>query len=200
MSSPRLTYTIRDAEERDLPGILDIVNEQIANATAIFEDEPLPLSNREKWFEDMKAEGRPIFVAVPSSSSDSNPENASPSDESLPSVLGYTYYSGFRAKTGYRYTAETTLYIHHSARGKGIGKALLQTLINYARGRIHTLIACTSGDNHSSIAFHEKLGFVNCGTLKQVGLKFGEWQDTVYLQLFLEEDPRKPAEIAVKTK
>ena len=183
------TYTIRDAEEHDLPGILEIINEQVLNSAAIFVNDPLDLANRRAWFRSLKALGHPIFVAVPSSSPDET--------MSLPTVLGYTAYGPFRDKPGYKYSAETTLYIHECARGMGIGKALTQALIEHARGKMHILIACTSGDNLGSIAFHERLGFERCGYIKEVGLKFGAWQDIVFLQLVLG-DPREPKEIASK--
>ncbi|KAF9482265.1 acyl-CoA N-acyltransferase [Pholiota conissans] len=193
-----IPYTIRDAEERDLPGILEIMNEQIRTSTAVFIDDPIDLADREAWFKSMKASSNPIFVAVPienendpvvtSAAASTSPSSLAPP----PSVLGYTYYSSFLppSRAGYRYTFENTLYVHGSLRGSGIGSALMAKLIQHARGRVRTLVARTSGDNEGSIAFHEKHGFVRCGLIREAGLKFGEWQDTAFLQLMFEEDPR----------
>lgn len=188
MSSPP-AYTIRPGTEDDLPGILEILNEQIATSTAIFTDDPLDIEDRCAWFRDLQKSGYPLYVAVPNPS----PQSEGLSEPSSPSVdvLGFVAYGQFRSKPGYRFTVETSLYIHKDIRGGGVGSALLRKIIDHAReaGNVHVMVAGTAGNNIPSIRLHEKFGFENSITLKEVGYKFGEWQDVVFLTLKLPMDP-----------
>ncbi|KAL5535792.1 hypothetical protein ACEPAF_3886 [Sanghuangporus sanghuang] len=171
-------YTIRDADEADLPGMLEILNEQVATNAAILRDDPFDLEDRRKWMRDTKNAGFPIFVAVPS-----DLDSPSPS----PSVLGFAYYNTFRPREGYRFTAENTIYVHKSIRGGKIGTALMERLLSFARdqGNVHALIGAITASNVDSIRFHERFGFVDVGTMREVGYKFGEWQDVTFMQLIL---------------
>lgn len=72
------------------------------------------------------------------------------------------------------------------ARGGGIGRALLTELVEEARERkVHVLIAGIEAGNAASIALHKSQGFEDCGTLKQVGQKFGRWLDLTFMQKIL---------------
>lgn len=202
-----LAYTIRSGTEDDLPGIVDILNEQIATSSAIFTDDPLDVEDRRAWLHDLHSSGYPLYVAVPNPNSNDtdyndgatndteNSKSSTPNSDLLPSVLGFAAYGQFRSKPGYRYTVETSLYIHKSSRGTGLGSALLKRLIDHAkeRGNVHVLVASTSGDNVPSIKLHEKFGFENPLLMKEVGYKFGKWQDMVFLTLNLPIDPTSAA-------
>ncbi|KAL5494966.1 hypothetical protein ACEPAI_428 [Sanghuangporus weigelae] len=181
---PIPAYTIRDADEADLPGMLEILNEQVATNTALLRDDPFDLEDRRKWMRDTKHAGFPIFVAVPS-----NADSPSPS----PSVLGFAYYSTFRPREGYRFTAENTIYVHKSIRGGKIGTTLMERLLSFARdqGKVHALVGVITASNADSIRFHERFGFVDVGTMREVGYKFGEWQDVTFMQLILSGGPSK---------
>ena len=75
---------------------------------------------------------------------------------------------------------------------KGLGAKLLNTLCQEAQKRnMRNLLANVSSKNESSLNFHLKHGFVECGRFKAVGTKFGEYFDVVWLQKFLEESPKK---------
>lgn len=175
-------YTIREATEDDVPAILDIYNDAILTSTAIWIEETLDLEDRRAWFDGLVSRGYPVFVAVPTSP-----------DASSPPILGYTCYGPFHYRPGYRFTAETSLYLHKTARRSGLGTAMLKHLIDHAikKGNIHTLIGCMAGDNHGSIALHKKFGFTYEGVLKQIGYKFGTWMDCVFMQLMLPGGPGK---------
>ncbi|KAG0162676.1 hypothetical protein DFQ30_001515, partial [Apophysomyces sp. BC1015] len=57
-------YTIREANEDDLPSILEIFNERVLNSSSLFVYEAVPLENRQAWYRDAKAKGYPIIVVV----------------------------------------------------------------------------------------------------------------------------------------
>jgi L-amino acid N-acyltransferase len=105
-------------------------------------------------------------------------------------VVGVAAYGWFRDVTrrpGYRFAVENTVHVRQAEWRCGVGTELMRSLIERARetGK-HAMIAAVDGSNHTSIRFHERLGFVQVGRLPEVGEKFGCWQDLVLLQLRLD--------------
>ncbi len=165
---------IRDATGADVPEVNRLYNVLIPTTTIAWTDDPMPLVEHERWFAEQQRSGDPVLVAV-----DADDE-----------VIGYTSYGDFRDTRrwpGYRYVAELTLHVAESHWGRGVGRALLEALIDRATdaGK-HVLVAGVDGENEASIRLHEKLGFVVTARMPEVGRKFDRWLDLVYLQLILE--------------
>lgn len=162
---------IRNAGQDDIEGITAIYNDAVVHTTAIWNDMTVDASNRLAWFADRKRAGYPVLVAV----------NAGDG------VLGYASFGDWRAWDGYRHTVEHSVYVRADCRGNGVGKALMVALIERARGLgKHVMVAGIEANNFGSIRLHEKLAFQHVGHLKQVGTKFGQWLDLVFLQLTLD--------------
>ncbi|ORM06423.1 GNAT family N-acetyltransferase [Prescottella equi] len=160
---------IRDATTGDLPGILEIHNEAIANTTAIWDETLADLDERRRWLDDRRANGFPVLVA--------DVDGA---------VAGYASYGVWRAKSGYRYTVENSVYVHVDHHRRGIATALMTALIERAHaGGIHVIVASVESSNTTSIALHERFGFRIVAQMPEVGRKFGRWLDMTYLQLTL---------------
>lgn len=162
---------IREANTRDAEGITAIYNDAVVHTTAIWNDQVVDVANRLSWLADRQKAGYPVLVAVDDDGG----------------VLGYASFGDWRAWDGYRHTAEHSVYVHTHRRGLGIGEALLRALIQHAQ-RIgkHVLVAGIEANNQASISLHQKLGFEHVGHLKQVGAKFGQWLDLVFLQRILD--------------
>jgi len=162
---------IRDAEERDLNGIMAIYNDAVEHTTAIWNDSKVDLANRAAWLADRRRAGYPVLVAA--------------GDDGA--VLGYASFGDWRAFDGYRHTVEHSVYVRGDQRGGGIGRALMEALIERARaiGK-HVMVAGIEAGNLGSIRLHEKLGFEQAGVLTEVGTKFGGWLDLAFLQLRLD--------------
>lgn len=158
---------IRQAQASDAAGIAEIYNDAVLNSTAIWNEITVDEENRAAWIAERQGRGFPVFVAV---------EN----DE----VVGFSSYGDYRAYDGYRHTVEHSVYVRGDERGSGIGRALMERLIEVARGTdVHVMVAAIEGGNTASIRLHEKLGFVETGRMPEVGTKFGRWLDLVLLQL-----------------
>ena len=160
---------IRDAAEADLPAILAIFNHAVEHTTAVWFLQPVSLDNRLAWLRERQARGFPVLVA----------EHAS-------AVAGFASYGDFRAYDGYAGTVEHSVYVAETARGMGLGRALLDALIVRATDSgLHVMIGGIAADNAISIALHAKAGFVEAGVLRQVGRKFDRWLDLVFMQKIL---------------
>jgi phosphinothricin acetyltransferase len=94
--------------------------------------------------------------------------------------------SRFSDRSAYDETAETSFYVKSSFRGRGIGRALKAAIIAEARRYgFHTLLARVAGESQASRHLNQSFGFVDVGTLKEVGRKFGRRIDVHLMQLML---------------
>ncbi|MDF2444588.1 MAG: L-amino acid N-acyltransferase [Subtercola sp.] len=167
---------IRDAIPDDLPAILAIHNDAIANSVAIWTDEPVDLAERAAWLESHRREGFPVLVAVDAAAADAG--------AGAGAMLGYASLSSWHTKSGFRHTVEDSIYLRPEATGRGIGRALLGALLERARaGGYHVVVADIEAGNEASIRLHASFGFELAGTVREVGTKFGRWLDLTTMRL-----------------
>lgn len=99
-------------------------------------------------------------------------------------VVGFAAYGPWRSYEGYRHTVEDSVYVDDGSHGRGIGSALLGTLIDGARrAGARIVIADIEAGNAASIKLHERFGFEHVGTIGDAGTKFGRWLDLVIMRL-----------------
>nr|WP_246849301.1 GNAT family N-acetyltransferase [Rubellimicrobium arenae] len=97
-------------------------------------------------------------------------------------VLGFARCFPFRAGNGYAQTVEHTILLRPDARGRGIGRRLIDALADTAAAQgKHTMWGAISAENAAGIAFHAACGFREHGRLPEVGYKFGRWLDLVLM-------------------
>jgi phosphinothricin acetyltransferase len=105
-------------------------------------------------------------------------------------VLGYAYGSTFRTRTAYQWSVEVSAYVAEGARGRGVGRALYDSLLAILRlqGFVKAFAGITL-PNPESVTFHEALGFTLVGVLRDVGYKLGGWHDVGWWQRGLADAP-----------
>jgi L-amino acid N-acyltransferase len=158
--------------------ILDILNDAIVTSTALYDYKPRAPESMVGWFKSKQDAGYPVVGAV--------------DDEGT--LVGFASYGTFRAWPAYKYSVEHSVYVQKSQRGKGVGLALLRSLVQVAtRQQYHTLIGGIDVTNTASIALHVKLGFVHSGTIQHAAFKFGGWLDLCFYQLLLST-PANPVD------
>ncbi|KAK5654220.1 hypothetical protein OQA88_7395 [Cercophora sp. LCS_1] len=165
-----MAVTIRPVQATDIPTITSIYADAVTHSTATYELGPPDESEMSNRIDSLKDSGFPYFVAVDDSSQ----------------VLGYAYISPFRTRPAYRFFVENSVYISSDAKGKGIGRMLMERLIQECGALGFRQIVAVIGDGgaeSASVKFHEKLGFRHVGKLEGSGFKFGRWLDTVLMQL-----------------
>ena len=92
-------------------------------------------------------------------------------------VVGYASASPFRSRPAYRWTVETGVYLAPEAQGRGLGRALMEQLLDLlTRQGFTAVVAGITLPNPASVALHEKLGFSPCATYRDTGFKLGEWR------------------------
>ena len=161
---------IRNYKTEDAAILVDIINYNILNSTSLYDYLPRTIENQIAIFEDKLNKRFPIIVAVV--------ENQ---------VVGFGYYSEFRFREAYRFTVEHSVYVSNNFHGKGIGKLLMQRLIDLAKQqKLHTMIAVIDSENQNSINFHEQFGFKTVAVLRETGYKFNRWLHSQLMQLLLE--------------
>ena len=164
-----LDCVVRVAAEADQRAILDIYNDAVLHTTATFDLEPRTWEEHQRWFE----EHRPPYQVLVAAVGDT--------------VAGWGSLSPFRAKPGYRFTAQDSIYVHKDFRRRGIGAALLYLLIETAgEGGFHSIMALIDGGNTVSVHLHERFAFRQVGAFPEVGFKFGRWLDVVHMQRLFE--------------
>lgn len=159
----------RFAQPSDLPSIQVILNHAIEHTTAVYDYDQRSEADMKDWWQVKQTKKYPILVA-----------------ELNNEIVGFCSYGEFRRWQGFYQSMEHSVYVKENAQGKGIGKTLLQKLIQEATERnVHILLGGIDADNTGSIRLHEKLGFEKTGHLKEVGFKFNRYLDLVFMQLNL---------------
>lgn len=162
-------FTLRPANRDDVPAIHAIYEESVLNGVATYEIAPPSLAEMGGRFDAITGNGYPFLVA-----------------EQDGKIAGYAYASAFRMRAAYRYLVEDSIYLAPSARGRGIGRALLERLIQEcAELGFRQMVAVIGGAHPASIAVHAALGFASCGRMTGTGYKFGRWLDTEFMQITL---------------
>jgi L-amino acid N-acyltransferase YncA len=162
------SYEIREAQERDIPDIREIYNYYVTNSMVTFDEKRWSMAQWRDKFAHLTKLGMPFLVAQ------------APTGQ----ILGYALVQPWQSKSAYRYTVEDSIYLGQAAAGKGLGRALLEALIDACQQKgIREIVAAISDKGaDASIALHEKLGFTEVGRMGRVGFKFGRWLGVVYLQ------------------
>jgi len=160
---------IRKVKPEDAHDIAAIYNYYIENSTITFETSYVSTEEMACRIADI-TEKYPYFV-----------------NEESGKVVGYCYVSSWKKKAAYNKTVESTVYIDKDFLGKGLGRALMNKLINELREKsFHAVIACITTPNPTSVKLHEELGFKHVSEFREVGYKFGKWLDVGDWELLLQ--------------
>ena len=159
--------TIRPSRDDDAGAIAAIYGYHVAHGLASFEEVPPAVEEIARRRGEIIARGLPYLVA-----------------ERADRVVGYCYAGLFRPRSGYRFTLEDSIYVDPAEVGRGIGRALLEPLIDRTTELGYRQMVAVIGGRETvpSIRLHEALGFAHIGVFPAVGFKFGRWIDIVLMQ------------------
>lgn len=101
-------------------------------------------------------------------------------------VVGYAYVNSFKSRSAYKNSVESSIYIDHKFKGRGVGTLLYKEIIRLCQLKnYHTILGVTTCPNEKSVLLHKKLGFEKVAHYREVGYKFNTWIDVAVWQLLL---------------
>jgi L-amino acid N-acyltransferase YncA len=166
---------VRAAVPADAEPVAAIFAHYVATSVATFEEVAPTAADWRRRLGELAARNLPFLVAEGGA-------------EGGGFVCGFAYASPWRPKPAYRHTVEDTVYLSPGCTGRGIGSALLGTLLAgcavAGARQVIAVIADTGSD--ASAALHRRFGFTQAGLLSGVGRKHGRWIDTLLMQRELE--------------
>jgi phosphinothricin acetyltransferase len=169
---------IRPATPADIPAITRIYGDFVVNGTASFEIAPPSEAEMAARMRVLLDGGFPYLVA-----------------ELDGAVVGYAYAGTYRARPAFRFTVEDSLYIARDAHRRGVGRALLNALIDESARRGFRQMVAVIGDPQTqaiSVALHQACGFRVVGTVEGAGFKDGRWLDSFMMQRPLGDGINSP--------
>jgi phosphinothricin acetyltransferase len=159
---------IRAATPSDAAGLADLWNPWIRDTAITFNAQEKTPDDIARMIADRQAAGHGFLLA----------EDAG--------LLGFATYSQFRGGIGYATCMEHTIILSPLARGRGVGRALMQAVEDHARDAgAHQMIGGVSGENPEGRAFHAAIGYREIAVVREAGFKFGRFMDLVLMQKFL---------------
>ena len=172
-----MTVAVRPALLADIPAITRIYTHAVDYGTASFELTAPDEGEMTRRFNELTTGGFPYLVAVIDGA-----------------VVGYAYAGPYRARPAYRFTVENSVYVAHDSHRRGVGKALLEALIEASTEKGFRLMVAVIGDSNqaASIGLHEAAGFKHAGVFENIGYKFDRWLDSVLMQRALGPGASKP--------
>ncbi|MBP1851878.1 GNAT family N-acetyltransferase [Rhizobium halophytocola] len=167
-----MSFVLRPATHADIASIREIYADAVLTGTASYEIDPPDAAEMTARFEAIAARGYPYLAAEAADGS----------------LAGYAYAAAFRPRPAYRWLVEDSIYLSQKARGQGLGRQLLQALIERSTALgFRQMAAVIGGASAASVALHRGCGFEMVGTMTGTGFKHGGWLDTVFMQRRLGE-------------
>lgn len=159
---------IRELQDSDIQDVTRIYAHYVLTSLVTFEETPPDTHEMARRIAAIRDAGLPYLVA----------------EDQAGQPVGFAYASRYRSRPAYRFTVEDSIYVDHAWHSLGIGRRLLEALVEHcAQGPSKQMIAIIGdSDNLGSIALHRACGFEQVGVLTKVGFKFGRWVDTVIMQ------------------
>jgi phosphinothricin acetyltransferase len=163
-----MSVTLRPATLNDCARIAEIYAPAVTHGSSSFELVPPDAAEMARRMRALTDGGFPYFAATRDGG-----------------VVGYAYAGLYRTRPAYRFTVENSVYVAPEAQRMGVGRVLLEALIETCTARGYRQMLAVIGDSVNqpgSVGLHRACGFVEAGRLPDVGFKFGRWCDTLLMQ------------------
>jgi L-amino acid N-acyltransferase YncA len=162
-------HEIRDATPGDAPAIASIYNESIEARDSTMQLDPVASETVETWIQS-QGQREAVLVMIED-----------------PKIVGYGVVKRYSDRGGYRFAAETSVYLRRDRMGEGLGSTLQSALIERCRSYDYRhLVAKLWAENARSRALHRTFGYELVGVQRKIGYVEGEWRDVAIMQKILD--------------
>lgn len=159
-----MKYTIQKLSDEDIPSCLEIYNYYISHSCYTLEEEELSLDAFKNRCHNIQS--RFPYITIKNE------------DEK---VLGYAYLDEFSSRTGYSISVDLSIYVSKDYLHEHLGYFLYDEIERLAKENAYqNIVSIITSDNQNSVRFHEKLGFIKQGELKDIAFKQNHYLDTYY--------------------
>lgn len=159
---------VRPATLDDAEPIRAIYNLEVTTSTVTFDLVPRSLEEQRAWLASRSGAHAVVVAEIDGQ------------------VAGFASLSPWRDRPAYSTTVEDSVYVHRDHQGRGVGLALLSSVVETAIAHgFHACMARIVGGHEASIALHRRCGFEIVGVEKEVGRKFNRWLDVVLMERML---------------
>lgn len=157
-------YVIRTANEADAGNLLDIYRPYVQNSAVSFEIQ-VPATDE---FEQRISSANDRWLWLVATNGNK--------------IIGYAYGSAHRPREAYKYSVETSAYVHDAYHRQGVARLLYsELLLGLADRGYRNAYAGVTLPNKASMMFHKSIGFDSIGVFPKVGYKFERWHDVAWL-------------------
>lgn len=147
----------RNASPDDLKDIVEIYNSTIPSRMVTADTAPVSVESRVNWFKEHNPGSRPLWVV-----------------EEEARTIGWVSFQSFYGRPAYDATAEISIYLHAAARGRGLGKKVLEYSILQSRSLgIKTLLGYIFAHNEPSLRLFRGFGFQDWAMLPNIAVLDG---------------------------
>ncbi len=159
---------LRTADLDDAEQVREIYNHYVVRTTATFDLVARTAEEQREWLRTRRG----AFAAVVAVEGES--------------ILGFASISPYKQRAAYRTTVEDSVYVRPDALGRGVGRRLLDHVVDVARASgFHSVIARIEAGGAASRALHAACGFELVGIEREVGRKFNRWLSVAVMQNLL---------------
>jgi phosphinothricin acetyltransferase len=163
-----MTVTIRAAAAGDADAICTIHNQGITDRLATLDTTERTADGVRAWLAE-RSTRHPVIVA------DANGQ-----------IVGWGSLNQFNPRQAYDFVADFSVYVERQFRGKGIGRQILDSLIELARGAgFHKMVLSALARNDAGVGLYESAGFSHVGIYREQGMLDGQWVDVAIMEKIL---------------
>jgi len=163
-----MTVTLRTAAPADAAAICAIHNQGITDRVATLDAATRTPEGVAEWL-GARGPRHPVVVA-----------------EIDGQLIGWGSLNAFNPRTAYDHVADFSVYVERSWRGKGVGRQLLDRLIDLARAAgYHKMVLSALARNEVGLALYTSAGFSRVGVYREQGMLDGAWVDVVIMERLL---------------
>ena len=169
-----MNFSLRPAEEGDLEALTNIYNHYVVSSNATFDVDIFSVEQRKSWLSQFNNPRHQCWVACDNS-------------DDYRVCIAYACSVPFKIKKAYELSVESSIYLHPDYGNRGLGTLLYQKLFTELSDTdIHRCYAGIAMPNPASLSLHENFGFNKAGHYQEVGWKFEQYWDVVWMEKQLD--------------